>query len=640
MLFALAFLLATTVLGAAVSFRSGALRGLAEKTGMGMAIALMLQMWLPFFFSKIVGIESGPAVALGVCVLAAALLLLRRPPTGWRVAASSFYNRDILLPVLFLTATSAFLGWMFYTHNLQPTPEGLSSAGVSWEDQSYHAMLASSFLYSDNLNALGYPHFQGWPLGYPFLPDLLAATLVRLGASLGQAFWWSAWYAGSAFILLAWALCRAWLGKNSQATLALLLFLCAGGLGFLDFIHEAKAGLLWPELLMRHDYVNGWELGLHYHNPVTGVLLPMRTSLFGMPVALAILLIFLRLGDRLPACLGQQASSLLNSGSQRRDWLLLGVLTGLLPLVHAHSFLVLGWCATAYLFLFLKPTNPIEMRSLLWAVIPMAAIALPQLLWTHAQMVISDPPFIRIHLGWMCDAKSADAWLQYWLHNSGLRLPLGCIAWGLAPVRLKKWTGPLLGLLILGNVVVFQPFVYDNIKLFIFADLALAALTAALLARLWEKSHRLLAALLVLLLTASGILSIGRETRLHSLIVDRNGMAFAELVKEYTAPRSVLLTGSEHTHPVPVLTGRSIVMGYVGWLGQHGVPFGPRAAEVKTMFAGGGNARELLRKYRVDYVVIGPPERREFPELNEPFIAAESRAKFEQGPYALYQIRK
>lgn len=625
MVSALAFLLATTLLGAMVSFQSRALRGLAEKTGVAMAIGLMLQMWLPFVFSKAMGIESGPVVGFGVCVLIVAILLLRRTPTGWGDLSASLHHRDTLFAILFLSATSAFLGWMFYTHNLQPTPEGLSSAGVSWEDQSYHAMLASSFLYSDNLNTLAYPHFKDWPLGYPFLPDLLAATLVRLGATLGQAFCWSAWYAASAFILLAWALCRAWLGKNSQASLALLLFLCAGGLGFLDFIHEAKAGLQWPELLMRHDYVNGWELSLHYHNPVTGVLLPMRTSLFGMPVALAILLLFLRLME--------------NQNSLRRDWLTLGVLAGLLPLVQAHSFLVLGWCGAAYLLLFLKST---DIRRLLWAVIPMSLIALPQLLWTHAQMVISTPPFIRIHLGWMCDAKTVGAWLQYWLHNSGIRLPLGCIAWGIAPLRIKKWTAPLLGLLILGNVVVFQPFVYDNIKLFIFADLAFAALTAALLSRLWQTSipNRFLAGILVFLLTASGILSIGRETRLHSLIVDRNGMAFAELVKEYTAPRTVFLTGSEHTHPVPVLTGRSIVMGYTGWLGQHGIPFASRAAEVNSMFAGGENARDLLKKYRVDYVVIGPAERREFPDLNEPFFAAESRAKYEQGPYALYEIRK
>ena len=727
MVFAPLFLLVTTWLGALISFRSRALRGLAEKTGVAMAIGLMIQMWLPFIVSKSLGIGAGPGVALGICVLVLLFCLKEFPELDWSNTASLLLPGPPRLAGLVLGASSGFLGWMFYTHSLQPTPEGLSSAGVCWEDQSFHAMLASSFLYSDNLITLNYPHFEGWPLGYPFLPDLLAATLVRLGATLSQAFSWSAWYAGSAFILLIWSLTRAWFKETNTATLALILFLCAGGLGFLDFINESKAGLHWPDLLMKHDYVNGWELGLHYHNPLTGVMLPMRTSLFGMPVALALLLLIVRLVE--------------NKESFRRDWLTLGILTGLLPLVHAHSFLVVVVCGTVYSLIFLVPQRFMQVEGenallnptpnlnpnlsfwlqagikikrkimfssfrlmdmppsyFLLAIIPLALIALPQIAWTHRQMAISNPPFIRMHIGWMCDAQTLGGWLRYWLHNGGVRLPLGLFAWGIASVRIKKWTAPLLGLLILGNVMVFQPFTYDNIKLFVFTDIAIAGLTAHLIMIGWKKSIgtrgilekavntteftenpeiktltntknftlcgnrfvfinsknsvcsvpsvvltaglRLILILLVFLLTASGILSIWRETRLHSLVVDNEGIAFAELVKEYSSPRAVFLTGSALTHPVAVLAGRSLVMGYMGGLSLHGIPSQTREPEVKEMFTGGDKARELLQKYKVEYVVIGPAERREFPQLNEPFFATESRAKYQKGSYSLYELKK
>ena len=614
------------MLGALVSFRSKSLQGLAEKTGVAMAIGLMIQMWLPFIISKILGISSGPAVAMGIGLMVFVICIRFFPlPDLSNIQRTSWFWSRNSVSAWLLILISLFLGWLFYTHCLQPTTEGLFSAGVCWEDQSYHAMLASSFLYSDNLTVLNYPHFNGWPLGYPFLPDLLVATLAQLGATFSQAFWWSAWYAGSAFILLAWGLIRVWVNNNGTATLALVLFLCAGGLGFMDLIKEAETGLHGTELLMKHDYVNAWELNLHYHNPLTGILLPMRTSLLGMPVALAILLLIFRLIE--------------NKGSARLDWITLGTLAGLLPLVHAHSFLVISGCGLAYSLLFFKS---IRYRSLLWAIIPMIAIALPQLIWTHQQMVISDPPFIRIHLGWMCGEKNLINWLQYWLHNRGLLIPLGVIAWGIAPIQLKKWTAPLLALLILGNLIVFQPFIYDNIKLFVFTDLALSALAAALITRLWKKSITLqvVSVLLVFLLSASGILSIWRETRLKSLTEDNDGIAFANLVKGYTAPRSVFLTGSYLTHPVAVLTGRPMVMGFTNWLLQHGIPYRTREAEVKEMFAGGERALELLQKYQVDYVVIGPIERRENPLLNESFFNTVALAKFQQGPYSLYEVRK
>lgn len=629
----LLFLVLTTLIGIFASSRLKLLRGVAERLGAGMTIALMIQLWLPFLVAQSFGIEGGAALSLVLVFVGALLIFIknrrRLASFDWRKGLSRLKSRSYGVHGLFLLLLTTFVGYLFYTHSLLPTEQGLSSAGISWEDQSGHAMFASSFLYSENLKFLEYPTYSGWPLGYPFLTDLLAAVLIQLGATLGEGFWLSATYAAAAFLLVAWVLVRNWFKSERAASVAMILLLCAGGFGFVSFLAEIVIGTPWQEALMKHDYVNGWELNLHYHNVLTGILLPMRTSLFGMAVAFSVILL-----------MGRAMEEGVERG--RFEILTAAILTGLLPLVNAHSFLAANWCGLAYALLFGRFLDWKRWLTLaLWYALPMLVLALPQLLWTRSQMVISETPFIRLHLGWMYDFGEPMSWIDYWLINGGLRVPLAIGCWLFASVRVKKLTSPLFSFLVIGNLMAFQPFVYDNVKLFTFADLAISALIAALLFQLWQRSRAWIFVILPVsgLVVFSGLLSIWREMKLESLIVTKEGVAFADVVRKETPPRSVFLTAEQLNHPVPVLVGRPMVLGYKGWLVQHGIPIAEREADVKTMYEGGEGAAGLLRKYKVDFVVVGPAEREEFKGLNEAFFEQRRSARIRVGGYTLYDIR-
>ena len=633
----LLFLATTTVLGVLWSSRLAALRGWGERLAVGMTIGLVIQLWLPFFAAKILGggIAFGPAIALFASAQAALLFTRSMRVRGeipnwaalWQSLLARFRTGNFLENGFFFCALGAFIGWLYYTHSLRPTAAGLTSAGVSWEDQSGHAMYASSFLHSDNLETMEYPHFAGWPLAYPFLCNLLAATLARLGVTLSEAFWLSGWYAGMTFLLVAWVVIRDWVGTARRASFAVVLLLCTGGFGFVDFARGILGGTPWTQMLMQHDYANAWEFKLHYHNVLTAILLPMRSFLFGMPLALAALFLLWR-------------SLELGAASARRELFLAGVLTGLTPLTNAHALIITGWCGLGLALLYLRYDDWRNWgRVALHYALPMLVLAVPQLLWTQHQLAVTNP-FFRLAPGWMAEAKTLGEWLAYWLHNGGAWLPLGLVGWAAAPPRLKKLTAPFLALLVLGNLVAFQPLVYDNVKLFVFADVAIAALAVYFFGRLWQRSRKFILVILPLtaLLTVSGVLSIWRELKLEWVIVDSEGVRFAELVRENSPPRAVFLTGSELTHPVPVLTGRPQVLGYQGWVTNLGVPLGERAGDVREMFEGGPTAASLFEKYHVRFVVIGPPERREFPKLDEPFIASHALKRWVSGPYALYEF--
>jgi uncharacterized membrane protein len=90
-----------------------------------------------------------------------------------------------------------------------------------------------------------------------------------------------------------------------------------------------------------------------------------------------------------------------------------------------------------------------------------------------------------------------------------------------------------------------------------------------------------------------------------------------------------------YNHPV-VLTGRRSFMGYPGHVWSHGLDPGPREGEIKTIYTGGATSQELLARYRIDYVVVGPLERLQMP-VNDRFFEQFPTAGHTRG-YRLYRI--
>jgi hypothetical protein len=89
---------------------------------------------------------------------------------------------------------------------------------------------------------------------------------------------------------------------------------------------------------------------------------------------------------------------------------------------------------------------------------------------------------------------------------------------------------------------------------------------------------------------------------------DRDGVAFAESIKEKTPPTATILTAPIHNTPV-FLTGRKSIMGYPGThLDARPRIRAARAGDKTNLRRARTDAPALLAKYGVDYVVIGPHE--------------------------------
>ena len=77
-------------------------------------------------------------------------------------------------------------------------------------------------------------------------------------------------------------------------------------------------------------------------------------------------------------------------------------------------------------------------------------------------------------------------------------------------------------------------------------------------------------------------------------------------------------------------------MGYPGHIWTHGIDSGVRESDIKKIYHGSPDARALLEKYRVDYVVVDPQERSVTP-VNDAFFKQFPEVAT-VGEYHLYKV--
>lgn len=533
---------------------------------------------------------------------------------------------------------SALLAYLASTHFLMSRSDGgWASGGSTWGDLALHASLAARFAQQRRFE-WDFPLLAGAPMTYPFLPDFLSGVLHREGASLRWAL-----LAPTLVLLLALVQLLFFVGwrathrRGAAALVSLLVLFDGGATGLPTFWRELQEGGLSPlEYLrtVRHDFAHVPAINLRFSNLVCDALLPQRGMLAGLAAFLVAVLLLRGAweGERVRPV----AARLRPAGSLFAA----GALLGLLPFVHVHSFVVLAgvmaWLAMAR-WRRARAGAGWWMASLGLGLV----LATPQLVWQLARSY--DRSFSHWQLGWMT-APGESPW-AFWARNLGILLPFLATA----PWWLRRWPAhgfwlhllaPCLVLFAVANVYLFQPHAYDNLKLLFYAYLALAIGAARLLAAWWRRSPMLrpVVAVCLLLATAGGVLSVAREATLRWPLLDGDEVALGMALRRLTPPDARFLTADRHNHPVPMVAGRRIVLGYRGWLWTYGFDTGPVLEDVRAIYRGDAAAPALLRRYGVDYVVVGPGEREGF-VVDEPFFAARFPLLLGRGPYRVYSVR-
>ncbi|HEY6274483.1 MAG TPA: hypothetical protein VIX19_21060 [Terriglobales bacterium] len=613
---------------------------LPARLAMGTATGLPILAAVGFLFTLWLG--PGPfALGLSAMVMLLPCLLLVHRPYRTQVsnqhtqaarALSQAFARPtpMALTVLaFYIAIAVLLGLVF-ARAMYETPQGIFT-GVrnNLGDGPLHLQIIFSFAQGHNFPPDD-PTYAGIRFAYPFLVDFLSSMLVRAGANIFAAMWIQSMMVSLALVgmLHYWTLL---LTRNRLAGLiAPALVLLSGGLGWtwlFQDLHSSQG--LFPLLgHLPHDYtiMDAGEV-LRWGNSLTTLFVPQRSILFGMPLAICVFSIWWRAID-------QQSSGPPNAS--RRSMMASGFFAGLLPLTHAHTFLVVIGVGACLALIFARLWKD-------WALLFGIAtiVALPQVRWLGGSGGVKLESFLGWQPGWDHGAFNA---VPFWLVNTGLFIPLLLLAilWTrpdvALPRQLIKYYLPFTFCFIVPNLVKVAPWIWDNIKVLVWWFVASAPLVAGLLARgLQAKSKwRWLSAGALVCLTLAGALDVLRVITgaTEYLEFDTQGIAIAEMISKEAAPRALVLHDPTFNSPV-FLTGRRSLLGYPGWMWSRGIDSSERQAEIERMYAGAPDAESLLRNYRVDYVLVGPAEQRSL-KVNTEFWSRYPTVA-EAGPYRLYK---
>jgi hypothetical protein len=609
---AAALLLSAALGGLAASYACDEEAGLGWRLAAGTAFGLALLALAGFLFSLVLGLGPASLILAGLLSLSPALVLVRREARArlfeqvrsrgaWARPASFLALARLLVRVVLVVGTIGLL-WRVYDRAMFETPEGIYT-GVehNFGDLPFHVGVITSFTEGRNLPP-EHPELSGVRLTYPFLVDFLSAMLVRGGFDLRRSIFVPNLVLALVLVALLSIWTRRFTGDGLAALLAPFLVLLDGGLGFwllLRDVDPLQGGLIGLLGRLGHDYTILASGDLRWGNAVVTLFVPQRSFLFGLPLVLVVWTLWWRALAEPPGDRVRRPTRLMAAA---------GVVAGLLPLVHAHSFatvMAMGACL-ALLFRSRRPWLAFFVTA--------GVLAVPQVLWAAHGSAVQQGSFLAWSPGWDHDGHNP---VWFWFYNTGLFLPALVAAVVLEArrgperwPRLRFWLPSLLWFVV-PNLLRLSPWIWDNVKFLFIFYVASAPLVALLLSRLaWRGGRaRLAAAALCVVLVLSGWLDVWRVASgaIALRVFDRDGIDFARAVVEMTPPRALVLHAPTHDSPV-FLTGRRSLLGYPGHIWSQGLDAGTRDADIRAIYQGGPQAEALLARYGVDYVVLGPQE--------------------------------
>ena len=508
--------------------------------------------------------------------------------------ASDFDLRAFWLVLPF----SLYFIYLFYTHYLLPGQDGLYCGGNAYGDLPFHLNIITS-LKEQQLFPPQYSIFPGVRMGYPFLVDSFTSSLYLLGMSLRNSLLFSS-ISMAILLLLSFVVFSQEVLKNWKSTIiATLLFFINGGLGFFYYFPNNLSNIL-------HETVNSpthlFDQNIIWSNVICDLLIPQRTTLGGWAF---LLLAFWSLYRAI-------------NTSQKKYFFLSGLIAGLLPMIHTHSFLSFVIIALVwFIYYFLKADDKLN-YFFQWMMLALPAffLSIPQLIyWTFPQSFSGG--YLRLMPGW---ANQGDLWPWFWIKNTGLFFIILLLALFYPKNRLKSFYFPAIVLFVLAELVVFQPWAWDNIKIFfvwyMFSVIFVADYLQQITLKISKKTlRRLLVGLVVGICILSGTFSLIREAISSFRLFSNDDLKIAEYVQHHTPTDAVFVSSDFHNNPISALAGRNIVMGYEGWLWSHGIDYEKRAADVKELFSVSDNFNHIVEKYHIDYIFLSPQERTKFGDM-------------------------
>jgi hypothetical protein len=260
---------------------------------------------------------------------------------------------------------------------------------------------------------------------------------------------------------------------------------------------------------------------------------------------------------------------------------------------------------------------------------------------------IENPDFIRWYPGWNSKGGIL-GWVAMWFKLWGLTLPMAILGFVLlrkTSLIIQTFFAGFFVLFALSNLILFQPITWDNSKLFIWAYFGFSGLATVSLSWFWRKAGKTISrfdvVFLAVLMTFTGFLEVIRLQNIDRNQLQLTGQDDINLgleIRKKTDPLAVFLTEPTNNSFVMVWGARSILMGFTAWVGNFGFLYQQREKDMKVMYKGGVQAKQLLGQYKISYVVVGSGELQNL-NANEAYYRQTYPVAFQNRTYRIYDVR-
>jgi hypothetical protein len=458
---------------------------LAARLCAGACIGLAAFGLVGFEIASFLGLTS-LAIALTVLVLAIPFITLRDTTRRRVIEDDLFYayqsiRRSLTHPsaaqfgyILFCAAISIVL-WKVFNRAMIEDPDGIYTGVLNnFGDLPFHLSVITGFAYGNNFPPED-PTYAGVSFTYPFLTDFVSAIFLRCGADLRQSIFIENFILAVSLVGLLHRWTFEMVRDRLAALLTPVLVLLSGGLGWVLLWEPAKqfnkglsAMLATIPTSLTIIPNTSWRWG----NAISTLLVPQRGILLGLPIAVIVFTQWwLATSVSEPGNHGDTAKTGLPENQQKSakkarrkkekahrpavaprvrlpplyKMIAAGLIAGLLPLAHAHTFIVVmavggcialglhwrAWIAVALSLLLLIVMNgagysfgslsgrvvlvvaatvlavapwfllPRPERNLWYAFFLAAlAIALPQIWWSTHNSAVNSSSFFAFEFGW------------------------------------------------------------------------------------------------------------------------------------------------------------------------------------------------------------------------------------------------
>ena len=477
---------------------------------------------------------------------------------------------------------------------------GIVMTGSNWQDTPFHYEIIES------LNQGNFPpqtpNYIGTPLTYHYFIDFHTAIVEKTYGFLPTLLpVLNAVFIG-VFAAAVYALARFY--SRRAAVIAVVLGVFGWGLSYVGLFSALFNGTFSPYQNYIYQFGDLFGLPSIFDN-----LLQQRPMLMGLPVFAFVL-------------------ALLRDMSNQNRLLLAGILTGLVFPFHNVAFFC---CYVAF-----AATVILNIRKLsfgwLYFLLP-SVLALP--------FIFAGGPAISVSFSAAFIVDFAHNPLIYYVLNLGIPFILALVSFVKPGHEYLKLT--LLALVLIPNILLMTPWVWDMYKFFMFAWIPIVVLSGIVLSKLRFRASRVVVLTLVLLsiITSASVIIYNVNTEFTA--VSWSEYELGMWVRDNTPENAVFLTYYSIQCPPSMIAGRLRVSSYVYWPYGHGEPLSEVQAREKMIDeAYTGSESQLaaaVREYNVDYVYVGRDEQRNYSGCAEKMDRVDwlTRVYSEDGLY-IYQV--